>query len=86
LLLEAGLDRDCDAIVYVKVPVEMRQKRVEKERGWGAEELARRENSQIPLDKKASVADYCIDNSGDEAASLTQVHQVLSHLLSSRDP
>jgi len=82
LLMEVGLHRDCDALVFVKVPTPIRQERVKNGRGWGAEELTRREKMQIPLDKKAQVADYYIDNSGDQAASERQVHEVLSHLLS----
>ncbi len=81
LLLEASLDRECDAIIFVKVPDSMRLERIAAKRGWSAEEWARREKLQIPLDKKASIADYCIDNSGDEASSLCQVQRVLSQLL-----
>ncbi|HVT80068.1 MAG TPA: dephospho-CoA kinase [Phycisphaerae bacterium] len=81
LLVEVGLHRDCDAVVFVRVSPEIRQERV-KGRGWSTEELLRREKMQIPLDKKAEVADYCIDNNGDQAASRRQVHEVLSHLLS----
>jgi dephospho-CoA kinase len=82
LLLETGLDRECDAILFVKVPNDLRLSRVAKSRGWSAEELAKREKSQIGLDKKADLADYCIDNGGDEVASLLQVQRVLSHLFS----
>jgi len=81
LLMEAGLDRDCDALVYVNVPLALRQQRVALTRGWPPEELARREKFQFALDKKAALADYDIDNSGDEVASLRQVQRVLSHLL-----
>jgi dephospho-CoA kinase len=82
LLLETGLDRECDVVVYVKASDKTRQERVAKGRGWSAAELAKREKSQIGLDKKAAVADYCIDNNGDEAASLLQVQRVISHLFS----
>jgi dephospho-CoA kinase len=82
LLLETGLDRECDVVVFVKASDEMRRERVAKTRGWSAQELAKREKSQIRLDKKALVADYYIDNNGDEVASLLQVQRVLSHLFS----
>jgi dephospho-CoA kinase len=81
LLREAGLDRDCDAVVHIDAPFELRLARVRGKRGWTAEELSRREKLQFPLDKKAELADYCIDNSGDEASSLRQIQRVLSHLL-----
>lgn len=80
LLLESGLERECDAIVFVKVPRHMRLERILRDRGWDEQELSRREKLQIPLDKKAQVADYCVDNSGDEVATLLQVQRVLSHL------
>jgi dephospho-CoA kinase len=84
LLLEAGLDKECDAVVYVDAPVEMRAARVREKRGWGEEELQRREKLQIPLDKKGEIADYYIDNRGDEAQSLGQIQRVLSHLLANQ--
>ncbi|HUO10999.1 MAG TPA: dephospho-CoA kinase [Phycisphaerae bacterium] len=83
LLLEAGLDQECDAVVFVKAPIEQRLSRIIATRGWSAEELDRREKLQIPLDKKADIADYCIDNSGDETSSHRQVQRVLSQILAS---
>jgi dephospho-CoA kinase len=81
LLLEAGLDKECDAVVFVKASREQRLQRITQTRGWTLEELDRRENLQIPLDKKADIADYCVDNSGDETSSLRQVQRVLSQIL-----
>ncbi len=86
LLLETGLNRECDAVVFVRIPNELRAERVAKTRGWTPEELAKREKSQIPLDKKAVIADYYVDNSGDPSASKQQVQQVLSHLFSMSRP
>lgn len=80
LLVETGLDRECDVLVFINVPQPLRQQRLIEKRGWGPEELARREKFQIALDKKAALADYDIDNSGDEVASLRQIQRVLSHL------
>jgi len=85
LLFEVGLNTQCDAIVFVKVPKQQRLERVLAVRGWTVEELDKREKFQIPLDKKAYIADYCIDNSGDEASSLRQVQRVLSQILASVD-
>jgi dephospho-CoA kinase len=85
LLVEAGLAGECDAVVYVDSPLELRRKRVAEKRGWKAEEHEKREKLQNPLDKKAELADYCIDNSGDEATTLSQVQRVLSQLLARND-
>jgi dephospho-CoA kinase len=81
LLFETGLEKECDAVVFVKVPLEVRLKRLAQGRGWGPEEVAKREKLQFSLDKKAELADYCIDNSGDEASTLRQVQRILSQIL-----
>ena len=83
LLVETGLDRECDVLVFINVPQALRQQRLIQTRGWAPEELERREKFQFALDKKAALADYDVDNSGDEVASLRQVQRVLSHLLQS---
>jgi len=66
LLLEAGWGSLCDVILYVDV---VREKRLEraKTRGWTAEEFARREASQWPVDKKRAAATVVIANHGSEA-------------------
>jgi dephospho-CoA kinase len=43
LLAEVGLDRHCDAVVYVEADDEQRFQRVQQTRGWTREEWQRRE-------------------------------------------
>jgi len=62
LLIEAGLHRDCDAIVYVDAPETDRLARVKAQRGWDSAELSRREILQMPLDKKREISDHVIVN------------------------
>ncbi|HEX8341803.1 MAG TPA: dephospho-CoA kinase [Tepidisphaeraceae bacterium] len=81
LLVETGLHRTCDAVVFVDAPLEVRLARVAG-RGWEAAELAKRENSQMPLDNKRRIADYVISNATDAEAARRQVRQVLSELQS----
>jgi dephospho-CoA kinase len=81
LLYEAGLDRECDAVVFVEVPEEVRLQRVMANRGWDALELKRRENSQMALDKKRSMAQYIVRNNADAASARRQVEAVLSRIL-----
>jgi dephospho-CoA kinase len=64
LLLEAGWNDLCDAVVYIDTPREQRLARVLSSRGWSAEDLARREQSQLPLEDKRAAADFVVDNSG----------------------
>src|SRR5688500_5708995 len=56
LLFETGLNAKCDAVVYVEAPHAVRVARVQGSRGWDAGELARRENSQMPLDTKRKLS------------------------------
>lgn len=70
LLVEAGWDRQCDHVLYVEVPRELRLARA-KARGWTEEDFDRREASQRPLIEKRGAASWQIDNSG-SAESLRQ--------------
>jgi dephospho-CoA kinase len=82
LLLESGIDRDCDVKVLVDAPFETRLRRVRRARGWDAQELRRREKNQVPLDIKRQQADYVIINDADEAQCLEQTRRVLSQITS----
>ncbi len=81
LLFEAGLSGKCDAILFVDTPLEMRQERVARTRGWSAGELLRRENLQWPLDRKRQISDYVIQNTADAGDTRDQVRDVLSRIL-----
>lgn len=67
LLFEAGLDAECDAVVFVEVSRAERLRRVAP-RGWDDAELARREAAQMSLDEKRARSGYVIENTGGEAA------------------
>jgi dephospho-CoA kinase len=67
LLLEVGLDRECDAILFVDAPREHRLARVAASRGWDAAELDRREAAQIPLESKRARATDVVVNDADAA-------------------
>ncbi len=81
LLVETGLDRKCDAVVFVECPFEQRLERVGHDRGWDRNEMARREKSQMPLDKKRAVAKYIVRNTAGAAEVRHQVREVLSRIL-----
>lgn len=82
LLIEAGWDRQCDVLVFVKAPFEQRLGRVRQNRGWDEDQLRKRENLQTPLDKKEKISDYVISNTADLEFARGQVRQVLSCILS----
>ncbi len=81
LLFEAGLSRECDALVFVEAPEIVRFKRVKETRGWDTAEIIRREKLQWPLDKKKKLAHYVVVNTADVADSRSQVREVLSRIL-----
>ena len=81
LLFEAGLDAACDAVIFVDVPRDERQRRVSASRGWKPEELDRREKSQWALDLKRRRSDHVIDNSRDHASLRREVEAVFKHIL-----
>jgi dephospho-CoA kinase len=62
LLFEAGLDKECDGVLFVDAPREERILRVSRNRGWTEEDLARREAAQLPVDVKKSRSTFTIDN------------------------
>lgn len=64
VMLEAGWNDLCDTIVFVDTPFETRLQRVEENRGWTADELKRRESSQVSLNEKQTVSEFVVDNSG----------------------
>jgi dephospho-CoA kinase len=80
LLFEAGLNECCDAIVFVEVSPEIRQKRVLQRREWTIEEFNRRETAQLPLDMKQKKADYIVINEADPENAQRQVEQILEDI------
>ncbi|MCW5775518.1 MAG: dephospho-CoA kinase [Phycisphaeraceae bacterium] len=64
LLFEAGVDAECDAVVFVDAPREVRLERVRASRGWDEAEVDRRERAQMPLEEKRRRSRYGIVNAG----------------------
>ncbi len=81
LLFEAGLDAECDAVIFVDAPRNARLERVRSNRGWSPKELDRREAAQLPLQTKRSKADYTVVNSGQIPDLEARVAGLLNDLL-----
>ena len=86
LLVETGLNKQCDAIVFVDAPLELRQQRLKESRGWDDAELESREKSQHPLDSKRKISDYVISNTAGPDQVQAQVREVLSRILAGMTP
>lgn len=81
LLLEAGIDRLCDVLIFVDADRSVRIARAAATRGWSAEELDRREKFQWPLDKKRARADHVCQNNSDLATLRRQVEAIFSQIV-----
>jgi dephospho-CoA kinase len=81
LLFEAGLNAECDAVVFVEASRAARLGGVEGARGWDDSELLRREKLQHPLDIKRQMSNYIVQNTADVGFARRQVREVLSEIL-----
>ncbi len=76
LLLETGLEEECDFLVFVDTPEKGREERA-LQRGWSPGERKGREKTQLPLETKRARADYILDNSGSLDETRKQVLDLL---------
>jgi dephospho-CoA kinase len=77
LLFEAAVDQECDAVIFVDVPRDVRLNRLRESRGWDEAELKRRERAQMPLEEKRRRSQHIIKNIGDQAELSRRVAEVL---------
>jgi len=73
------LASSCSALVFVDAPRAQREARA-LERGWAADELARRESTQMPLEEKRRRAQHVIDNHGTRKQLAAAVKELLRAL------
>ena len=81
LLLESNLLGECSTILFVDAPLSVRLARVAASRGWSADDLARRESAQMPLDQKRKFADHVVINDGSLQSLRAHIARLLSHIL-----
>jgi len=81
LILEKGLDRLCDFVVYIRASAEVRRTRAQESRGWPPAEVARREAAQVSLKAKRERADYVIDNTTSPEHTLEQIRRILARIV-----
>jgi dephospho-CoA kinase len=86
LLLEAGWADECDAVIFIDTPIELRQQRAATNRGWSVEEFERREASQWSLLKKREFAEFVVDNSGSLKAAAEQMTRFLKKIIQRHGP
>lgn len=81
VILEAGWKELCDHIVFIECPFEQRLQRVTQNRGWSAAELTRRENQQLPLSEKRTLATTVVQNNRDLATAGQQLSEFIDSIL-----
>ena len=81
VLIESGNYRTMDRLVVVITDAATQIARLLARDGIDCEEALRKIRSQMPLDEKAELADYVIDNSGDRATTEADVRRIYQALL-----
>ncbi len=77
-LIEAGMDRTCDALWVVTCNREQQLARLVEQRGLTEEEARQRIEAQPPQEAKLALADVVIDNSGSLDETWRQVRRNIS--------
>ena len=85
LLLEVGWEKKCDFLVFVDCSDDKRRQRIAKNTIIGSEQLKKRENFQISLDKKKQKAHYVVSNNSDKSDMAEQIAQIFSNMTGSRE-
>lgn len=81
LLFEAGLDTECDVVVFVDTPGDERLVRLRGRSGWDAGELDRREQAQLPLADKRARSRYTLGGAGSVADVATRARALLRQII-----
>lgn len=81
LLMETGWHTRCDVLVFVDSDLAVRQTRVRQKGRIDADQIKKRENFQISLDKKREIAQYIVKNNSDLSDLAEQVARIYSAVL-----
>ena len=83
LLLEVGWEKKCDFLVFVNCSEEKRRERIAKNAKIDIQQLKKRENFQISLDKKKQKAHYVLNNNSDKSDMAEQIARIFSSMTES---
>ena len=82
ILVETGRYKSFDRLIVVTCTPEHQMERALQRGSYNKQEILARLSRQLPLEDKLRVADYTIDTSGSEEATLEQVRTVYGKLRS----
>jgi len=80
LLMEIGWHKRCDRLIFVDCDPDLRAKRAKKMCLCSENQLKIRENFQISLDSKASIADNVVYNNSSFSDLVRQVADIFSYI------
>lgn len=81
LLVETGLDKGFDRIIVVDAPIETQVSRLIHRNDLTTDQALARVQAQAPREARLRVADWVIDNSGDQASTVRQVEELWPALI-----
>lgn len=81
LLVEVGWDKRCDRLIFIECDSRLRADRAEKAGVFDENQQRIRENFQISLDKKVTLADNSINNNSGFSELARQVVTIFSSIL-----
>ncbi len=84
LLVEVEWEKKCDYVIFIDCEDRKRLERGQKTGVFGVEELKKRENLQISLDKKKHIADNVVDNNSDLSSLSKQIANIFSEIMDKR--
>ena len=81
LLAETGWLQKCNKLIFVDCEDRKRADRAAKKGHFLKNQLKKRENFQIFLDKKKKIADYIVDNNSGLSATTEQVDRIFTNII-----
>ena len=82
LLVEVGWEKRCNKLIFVDCDEQKRLKRAEKKGVFDINQLKKRENFQISLDKKSKISHYILDNNDSLSELTRQIGEIFPALIS----
>jgi dephospho-CoA kinase len=84
LLIESGLKKEVDKLIVVKIHRHKQIERIKKRDSLRSKDILKRISYQIPLEQKAGLADFIIDNSGTLKETERQVKDIWKSIYKTR--
>lgn len=85
LLLESGMDEQCDLVVALAVSEEIRIRRLQESRGWSEQECRARMDRQMDERERCRRADIILSNEGTCRELAVSLREVLQNVGSFRE-